>query len=150
MNRLIAAIATIGLALPTPLLAEVDQKIHKLCIEAKDYAGCVKAMTTSSEEKTPSLRLIEGERELTGNSCPADFAYSGAGYCTKVICTWEMGGHAQDLGGKTWSCSGGILQKPSLRWGNETVKATSDPSCPPNPPARGWQSSCEEARRYRN
>ena len=24
--------------------AEVDPKIHKLCIEAKDYAGCVRAM----------------------------------------------------------------------------------------------------------
>ena len=33
MNKLIAAIATIGLALPTPLLAEVDQKVSAKCSE---------------------------------------------------------------------------------------------------------------------
>lgn len=134
-----------ALFVAAPAFAQVDPKVHKLCVEAKDYLGCVKAMTGSASDATPSIRVIEGERELTGNSCPAGFAYSGAGYCTKVICTWEMGGHAQDLGGKGWKCNGGFLQKPSLRWGSETVKATSDPSCPPNPPARGWKSSCEQA-----
>lgn len=44
MKKLIAAITTLGLALPAPVLAEVDPKVHKLCIEAKDYQGCVRAM----------------------------------------------------------------------------------------------------------
>ena len=36
-------------AIPAP--AEVDPKIHKLCIEAKDYAGCVRAQGGASKNK---------------------------------------------------------------------------------------------------
>ena len=36
-------LAPLLLAVSLPAFAEVDSKIHKLCIEAKDYAGCVKA-----------------------------------------------------------------------------------------------------------
>jgi len=36
-------LAPLLLAVSLPAFAEVDPKIHKLCIEAKDYAGCVKA-----------------------------------------------------------------------------------------------------------
>ena len=32
-----------------PVLAEVNPRIHKLCIEAKDYAGCVKTMIGTTE-----------------------------------------------------------------------------------------------------
>ena len=36
-------LAPLLLAVSLPAFAEIDPKIHKLCIEAKDYAGCVKA-----------------------------------------------------------------------------------------------------------
>jgi hypothetical protein len=48
-----------SLMLATPLMAQVDSKIHNLCIQAKDYAGCVKAMTTApvaEEDKLTPLR----------------------------------------------------------------------------------------------
>ena len=35
-------------------------------------------MTTKSTD-IPSMRLIQGKTELTGNSCPSGFAYAGAG-----------------------------------------------------------------------
>jgi hypothetical protein len=36
-------------------IAQVDPKIHKQCIEAKDYAGCVKAFTSSQQESDDGL-----------------------------------------------------------------------------------------------
>jgi hypothetical protein len=125
----------------------VDPKIHKLCIEAKDYAGCVKVMTTnptSEQGSTSTIRVVEGERELTGNSCPANHAYSGAGWCTNVICEWYQGGNEPGLGGKRWKCNKIMFETPDLRWGNQTVKATYDSACPKAPPEIGWQSSCEQ------
>ena len=46
MNKPIAiSIASASIAIGTiPSVAEVDTKTHKLCLEAKDYLGCVKAM----------------------------------------------------------------------------------------------------------
>ena len=43
-------LAPLLLAVSLPAFAEVDSKIHKLCIEAKDYAGCVRAMKGSNKE----------------------------------------------------------------------------------------------------
>lgn len=34
-----------------PAVAEVDQKIHKLCLDAKDYAGCVRAQGGANKNK---------------------------------------------------------------------------------------------------
>ena len=146
-QRIPALIASSLLVAALPSYGQsVDSKIHKLCIEAKDYAGCVKTMTKSPAENVQTIRTIEGEREATGNSCPTGYAYSGAGYCTNVLCTWDFG-HDPDLGGKDWRCTGGILQKPSLRWGNSVVKAAVDSHCPSGQPGVGWQSTCKE-RQY--
>ena len=43
------AIAVIG---TSPAFANVAPKIHKLCVEAKDYLGCVKAMNGVSAHDT--------------------------------------------------------------------------------------------------
>ena len=40
------------LLVSTPAFANVDPKIHKLCVEAKDYLGCVKAMNGVSAHDT--------------------------------------------------------------------------------------------------
>lgn len=54
MLKLLAAIAAAAL-LGVPAMAQVDPKIHKLCIEAKDYAGCVRAMTSAPQPEGDAL-----------------------------------------------------------------------------------------------
>ena len=50
MKRLLViSLASASVAIGAiPVLAEVDPKIHKLCIEAKDYSGCVRSMKGES------------------------------------------------------------------------------------------------------
>jgi len=55
---LIAAVAILFGSHNLPLLAQVDPKIHKQCIEAKDYAGCVKAFTTPQQEPDDGLSSL--------------------------------------------------------------------------------------------
>ena len=43
--------------LPITVKAEVSEEIHKLCLEARDYSGCV----MTNRGKTPSFK-----REMTG------------------------------------------------------------------------------------
>ena len=100
MKRFLILNLLIGLV---PLAkAEVDPKIHNMCLQAQDYLGCVKAQTTKPTE-IQNLRLIQGQTELTGNSCPQGYGYSGAGYCTNVICAdrWMFKPHP-DLKDKAW------------------------------------------------
>tara|TARA_B100001250_G_C19324918_1_gene582071 strand:- start:39 stop:194 length:156 start_codon:yes stop_codon:yes gene_type:complete len=40
-----------ALALPTAVSANVDPKIAEFCLKTTDFAGCVKAMSTKSQEK---------------------------------------------------------------------------------------------------
>jgi len=144
VRRLLIAVLAMA---ASPVLAQVDPKTHKLCLEAKDYQGCVKAMTTApaDQNKVPStIRVIEGERELTGNSCPADMAYAGSGWCSNVICVSRSSGHSPGLGGKNWSCPKIFGMGYAMSWGDSKVKATYDPSCPKEPPEIGWRSSCEQ------
>ena len=144
MRKLLIHTGAFLLALPA--MAQVDPKIHKLCIEAKDYAGCVRSMTNSSElqKSTTTVRVVEGERELTGNSCPEDMAYAGAGWCSDIICISRSSGHSPGLGGKRWGCPKLLGMGYAMSWGNSKVKATHDPSCPTDPPQIGWSSSCEQ------
>ena len=86
MKRFLLLPLLAALALPTAVNANVDPKVHKLCLPATDYFGCVKAMTTKSTD-IPNIRIIEGEKEITGNSCPKGYAYSGGGYCSEIICS---------------------------------------------------------------
>ena len=73
-----------ALALPTAVEANVNRRVHKLCLPAADYLGCVKAMTTKSND-IPSMRMIDGGVELSGNSCPTNYAYVGGGTCREVV-----------------------------------------------------------------
>ena len=43
MKKLLTFTLSISTIAAVPVAAEVDPKIHKLCIEAKDYSGCVKS-----------------------------------------------------------------------------------------------------------
>ena len=136
------AISVIVGALSLPLTsvsaAEVDPAIHKLCIEAKDYLGCVKAMSgegASSERQSVDIDMIR----TSGNSCPSTHAYTGAGYCEKVICIPNYRGHDYRLGGKGWSCRGGN----TLQFEGAPIRATSDERCPLVEPEIGKNNSCQ-------
>jgi hypothetical protein len=52
MRLLILPIAAL---LVMPVMAQVDQQIHKQCKEAKDYVGCVKAFTTPQRPRDDGL-----------------------------------------------------------------------------------------------
>ena len=83
MKRL-SFLALPALLVSTSAMAEVDPKIHRLCIEAKDYAGCVRAM--KGDTTTTTIREIrsQGADIAEGNQCPAGFAYVGGGNCMEV------------------------------------------------------------------
>lgn len=133
-----AIFAALSLPLTPALASEVDPAIHKLCIEAKDYLGCVKAMSgdsTSSERQSVDIDMIR----TSGNSCPSTHAYTGAGYCEKVICIPNYRGHDYRLGGKGWSCRGGT----TLQFQGSPIRATSDERCPLVEPEIGKNNSCQ-------
>lgn len=44
-----------GVLIALPVVAAVDPSTHKLCVQAKDYAGCVKAMTTAPAQEEDSM-----------------------------------------------------------------------------------------------
>lgn len=133
----------------TPALAEVDPKIHKLCIEAKDYAGCVRAM---KGETSPvgGARLRLGLQDELGNACPAGYAYSGSGKCRSIKCIpmGIFGKNEPQLAGKGHTCEGRMLEygaitgRASMRWGNQYMNAMIDPNCPNIEPKFGSLNSC--------
>ena len=144
MKRLLLPLLA-ALALPTAVNANVDPEVHKLCIPATDYLGCIKAMTTKSSD-IPSLRLIEGAKELTGNRCPEGFAYSGAGNCREVISVFTARGTPRGLAlvaaGYEEVCS--IFGCEALTLSSNLQKAVLDPLCPNKEHFLYTNSSCED------
>jgi len=69
MKRLL--LAPLLLALASPVLAEVDPKVHKMCLQAKDYLGCVQAQKNGTN-LSPTV-VIDGGVNPTGNACPPRF-----------------------------------------------------------------------------
>ncbi len=53
------------LAVSLPAFAEVDPKIHKLCIEAKDYSGCVRSMKGETSTETTVNQIQRQGANLT-------------------------------------------------------------------------------------
>ena len=151
MKRLLVPLI-FALTIPISVKAEVDPKIHKLCLPAADYAGCIKAQTTKSTD-IPSLRVIQGKTELSGNSCPRGFAYNGAGKCAKVevqntgpnIAAFSI----KNILGKNmiepiglWMS--GLAEKPKVSFAylGEVTNAIYDPKCPDVEPFLYTNSSC--------
>ena len=50
MKRLLLSLLA-ALALPTAVNANVDAEVHKKCLEARDYAGCVNTNKNFSRKK---------------------------------------------------------------------------------------------------
>ena len=121
--------------------ANVDPEIHKLCIPATDYLGCVKAMTTKSTD-IPSMRMIDGGVELSGNSCPINYAYIGGGNCREVL---DGGWYTPTFFGLLsagWQNSPALLGDWSLKLG-ESSRAVIDKNCPIKEPYIYTNSSCD-------
>ena len=139
-----------------PVLAQgqVDPAIHKLCIEAKDYAGCVRAMKGEAE---PSRRVInsQGADIAEGNQCPSGWAYVGGGNCQQVKCVYDningLGfseGHDQRVAGKAdWGCKGSFWYGAGVMRLEGNARASINTNCPPGEPEIGYNSTCQTAPR---
>ena len=149
------------LALPallfsTSALAEVDPKIHKLCVEAKDYAGCVRAMKGDTSSTTRTI-TSQGADVADGNQCTAGYAYIGGGNCQDVSCRYPTTdlGHDQLIAGKVdkdgndvWGCKyNWIYGAGELRLTGAVTRTTNNSDCPDGEPELGFNSTCQTAEK---
>ena len=140
-----------------PASAEVDAKTHKLCIEAKDYAGCVRAM---KGETMPTSRQInsQGADIAEGNSCPEGFAYIGGGNCQEVKCSYNSSGFnplghdslvaglKDSKGNDVWGCKYNFWAGAGvLRLTGGILRTSQNNDCPPGEPTRGFTNTCQTA-----
>jgi hypothetical protein len=131
--------------------AEVDPKIHSLCIEAKDYAGCVRAMNGDTTETTRQIRS-QGADIAEGNQCPSGYAYVGGGNCMEVKCVYNtatvMGfdtGHDQRVAGKAnWGCKSSFWYGAGVMQLVGNARASINENCPPGEPEIGYNSTCQK------
>ena len=122
-------------------IPKIDPAAHKACMNARDYIGCIQAHTGRGSPGNGGRPEVGDKMSALENSCPAAFGYIGAGYCRNIYCDYQMFGvHDRGLGGKGWACDPGQI----LRWGDQTVRAVHDPSCPSFSPSEGWNNSCEQ------
>ncbi len=143
--------------LPAPVTAQVDQKIHKLCIEAKDYEGCVRAMKGTTE---PVSRQItsQGADIAEGNQCTAGFAYIGGGNCQDVRCEYNssgfnalghdglIAGKKDNAGNDVWGCKFSFWQGTGvLRLTGGITRTSNNKDCPPGEPQLGYNNTCQTA-----
>jgi hypothetical protein len=139
-----------ALTLPTTVNAGIDPEVHRICLKALDYAGCVKVQT---EDLAAPTRIIiqEGAATVEGNSCPDSHAYVGNGYCQRVYCEMRGArlfarGHDRRLGGKGWGCkprwdfAGGSLK---FSTNNSAVRTSYNNRCPSEEPEIGRNNSCQ-------
>ena len=143
MKRLLLPLLA-ALALPTAVNAEVDPKVHKMCLAATDYIGCIKAQSGQSIQ--PRMTIDQGVSLVEGNSCPESHAYVGGGTCKEVRCVGSgklitIGKSDPLLRNKNWVCKG---FSPLARFGYSTTRAFNDPNCPVREPSPGWKSTCDE------
>ena len=147
MKRLLLPLLA-ALALPTSVNAEVDPKVHKMCLAANDYLGCVKAQSGTSLQ--PRMTIDQGVSLVEGNACPNGFAYVGGGTCQRVECYGSGlfmtigGSNDPRLKDKGWKkqCTRAY---PLLRFATATTRAYNDPKCPIHEPEIGWRNTCDQA-----
>lgn len=151
-------ITAFSLALfPAPVMAQGHPKIHKLCIEAKDYEGCVRAMKGSAE---PGSRQItsQGVDIAVGNQCTTGFLSIGGGNCRDVGCEYSSFGFNAlghdgliagkwDNGGKgVWVFNFSFWQGTgALRLAGGMTRASINKDCLPGEPRFGYNNTCQAA-----
>ena len=144
----------------SPAIAQgaVEPAIHKLCVQAKDYAGCVRAM---KGESLPASRVInsQGADISEGNQCPKGAAYVGGGNCQQVECEYTSStavrslGHDQLIAGlkdskgnDVWGCSYKFwMGAGRLRLSGAVLRTTVNTDCPLVEPQPGFNNSCQTA-----
>ena len=133
-----------ALALPTAVNAEISDKVHNRCKDAKDYLGCIKAQT--SNFNIQEIITNPGTATSLGNACPVGYAYIGKGYCREVLCidrTMTGYGNDQIIAGKKWRCKNSLLSSYSLLLGSDQSRIGNDFNCPDGEPEIGWTNTCE-------
>jgi len=134
---------------------DVSPAIHKLCLEAKDYAGCVQSQTGKASGSGVEVKLVitnDGAAIAGGNSCPDGYAYIGGGYCKRVKCEYgPLGfialGHDQLVAGKSkWGCKYNLWYGAGvMRLEDGALRAINNPNCPSGETQLGWNNTCETA-----
>ena len=144
-----------GMTVTPPVKAAVKPEHHKLCQEAKDYVGCVKAM---NGDTAITIRQVnsQGADITEGNQCPSGHAYIGGGNCKPVGCQWGQGaslGHSQLVAGlkdnkgkDVWGCKTSFWYgRGVMRLGDSVVRTTTNSECPAGEPKLGYNSTCQTA-----
>ena len=136
-----------------PVMAQADPKIHKLCIEAKDCEGYVRAMKGSTE---PGSRLItsQGADIAEGNQCTVGFAYIGGGDCQDVRYDYNSSGFnvlghdgliagKKDNAGKgVWGCKFSFWEGSRvLRLTGGVTRTSNNKDCPAGEPQLGCNNT---------
>ena len=141
----------------SPAMAQgvVEPAIHKLCVEAKDYAGCVRAMKGDTTPTGGRVINSQGADIAEGNQCTAGYAYIGGGNCQDVRCVYPSSdlGHDALIAGKkdkdgkdVWGCKYNLLRGAGeLRLSGAVTRTTNNPNCPPGEPQLGFNSTCQTA-----
>jgi hypothetical protein len=134
---------------------KVDPSIHDLCIQAKDYVGCVRAMNGEASFPESSRTITsQGADVAEGNQCPTGYAYIGGGNCQDVRCEYGGAsslGHDQLIAGlkdkegkDAWGCNRSFLYGAGvLRLSGAVVRTTNNLSCPPGEPRLGYNNTCQ-------
>ena len=153
MKKVLAAVFISSIVGAIPTLAEVDPNIHKLCIEAKDYAGCVRAMKGDTSSGTIRTINSQGADIAEGNQCTSGYAYIGGGNCQDVSCRYPATdlGHDQLIAGKkdiqgkdVWGCKAHWWYGAGeLRLTGAVTRTTNNPDCPPGEPRIGFNNTCQ-------
>ena len=119
----------------------VDNQAHKMCLEAKDYMGCIKAFSPQS---------LNSNKFSKGNKCPEGAAYLGNGTCAVVACEYDPAWWGSDgpsdpllVGKSTWNCPFSLWGGPGSMKAGTKVPVTYSAKCPKGEPALGWNSTCE-------
>jgi len=137
-----------------PLYAtEVNPKIHKLCIEAKAYAGCVGAMNGDTSSETVRTINSQGADIVEGNQCTTGYAYIGGGNCQNFYCVYPstdlghdrlVAGRKDKRGKDVWGCKYNWLRGAGeLRLTGAVTRTTINPKCPDGEPKLGYNNTCQ-------
>ena len=141
----------------SPAMAQgvVEPAIHKLCVEAKDYAGCVRAMKGDTAPAGGRVINSQGADIAEGNQCTAGYAYIGGGNCQDVRCVYPSSdlGHDALIAGKkdtdgndVWGCKYNWLRgSGELRLSGAVTRTTNNSDCPQGEPQLGFNSTCQTA-----
>lgn len=157
-TTLSAGVAFILVAYPVSAQVQVDPVIHKLCVEAKDYAGCVRAMKGDTAPTGARVINSQGADIAEGNQCTAGYAYIGGGNCQDVRCEYNSSGFnalghdslvagKKDSNGKdVWGCKYSFWQGAGvLRLTGGVTRTSNNPACPAGEPQLGFNSTCQTA-----